>query len=153
MATMSLKPAKLPQSKAPDSGDNPRRIAEKSPRRVLVVDDEPLIRWSVSETLTDMGMLVDQAVDAASAIQCLFASGPFDVVVLDLRLPDNNDLTLLAKVRTMSPQSAVIVMTAFGTEEVANDALRLGASALVGKPFELREMATLVESLAVARLH
>jgi len=135
----------------PDGGDNPRDPAEKPPKRILVVDDEALIRWSVSETLTSMGMEVDEALDAASAVKCLSEHGPFEVVVLDFRLPDNDDLTLLKRVRTMSPGSAVILMTAFDTPEVAESAMRLGASTVIGKPFELRDMAHLVESLAAHR--
>jgi len=136
-----------------DGGDNPRNPAEKPPKRILVVDDEALIRWSVSETLTSMGMEVDEALDAASAVKCLSEHGPFEVVVLDFRLPDNDDLTLLKRVRAMSPESAVILMTAFDTPEVAENAIRLGASTIVGKPFELREMGHLVETLAANRHH
>lgn len=136
-----------------EGGDNPRNPAEKPPKRILVVDDEALIRWSVSETLTSMGMEVDQALDAASAVKCLSEHGPFEVVVLDFRLPDNDDLTLLKRVRAMSPDSAVILMTAFDTPEVAESAMRLGAATIVGKPFELREMAHLVETLAAHRPH
>jgi two-component system response regulator PilR (NtrC family) len=117
-----------------------------------VVDDEALIRWSVTETLTSLGMEVDQAVDAASTVRCLAEHGPFEVVVLDFRLPDNDDLTLLTRVRAMSPESAVILMTAFGTPEVTEDARRLGAT-IVGKPFELREIAHLVETLAAPGHH
>jgi DNA-binding NtrC family response regulator len=135
----------------PSGGDNPPDPAEKLPKRILVVDDEALIRWSVSETLTSMGMEVAEALDAASAVKCLSEHGPFDVIVLDFRLPDNDDLTLLKRVRAMSPESAVILMTAFDTPEVAEGAMRLGASTIVGKPFELREMAHLVETLAAHR--
>jgi DNA-binding NtrC family response regulator len=132
-----------------DSGDNPRQAAEKSAgRRILVVDDEALIRWSVSETLTSLGMVVEEAVDGASAVRCLAERAPFEVVVLDFRLPDNDDLTLLTRVRSMCPRSAVVLMTAFGTPEVRDAALQLGASAIIGKPFELGEMAHLVETLA-----
>ena len=147
---------KPPQSRGAgrrDAGDNPQGAAEKPPNRVLVVDDEALIRWSVSETLTSMGMEVDQAQDAASAVKCLSEHGPFEVIVLDFRLPDNDDFTLLKRVRSMSPTSAVILMTALGTPEVTEAALHLGASTIVGKPFELREMAHLVETLAARRHH
>lgn len=146
--TLETAPVQLP-----GGGDNPQVPVEKLPRRVLVVDDEALIRWSVSETLSSMGMDVDQARDAASAVKCLSEHGPFEVVVLDFRLPDNDDLTLLKRVRAMSPGSAVILMTAFDTPEVAEGAMRLGAATIVGKPFELREMAHLVETLAAHGHH
>lgn len=119
--------------------------AEKSPGlRVLVVDDEPLIRWSLAETLTDMGHVAVEAGDGASAILALDESDPFDAVVLDYRLPDSNDLNLLATIRQRAPQAAVVMMTAFGTPEVTSGAISLGAYRVVSKPFEMHDMATLV---------
>jgi two-component system response regulator AtoC len=112
--------------------------------RVLVVDDEPLIRWSLAETLTDMGHVVVESGDGASAIRALDEGEPFDAVVLDYRLPDSNDLNLLATVRRRAPQTAVIMMTAFGTPEVTAGAIDLGAYRVVAKPFEMHDMAALV---------
>ena len=111
---------------------------------VLIVDDEPLIRWSLAETLMDAGHTVAEAGDAKAAIQTLEdAQRPFDVVLLDHRLPDSNDLNLLSTIRRMSPQSAVIMMTAFGTPEVAEGALTLGVYRVVPKPFEIHDMVDL----------
>jgi two-component system, NtrC family, response regulator AtoC len=112
--------------------------------RVLVVDDEPLIRWSLAETLMDMGHVVVESGDGASAIRALDEGEPFDAVVLDYRLPDSNDLNLLATVRRRAPQTAVIMMTAFGTPEVTAGAIDLGAYRVVAKPFEMHDMAALV---------
>jgi DNA-binding NtrC family response regulator len=119
--------------------------AEKSTLRVLVVDDEPLIRWSVSETLAESGHTVCEASDGASALE-LLADGSrlFDVIVLDYRLPDSNDLHLLETVRSRAPDSIVIMMTAFGTPEMVADALRLGALRVVPKPFDVHDLARLV---------
>src|SRR5690349_25066228 len=66
------------------------RVAGKNPpRHVLVVDDEPLIRWSVAESLSELGFDVEQAADAHSALRKVTTTAaPYDVVVLDLRLPD-----------------------------------------------------------------
>jgi DNA-binding NtrC family response regulator len=121
-------------------------MAENSPHlQVLIVDDEPLIRWSLAETLTDSGHTVIEAGDGEAAIHLLTTGGcPFDVVLLDYRLPDSNDLNLLATIRRMAPQSAVIMMTAFGTSDVAAGALQLGAYRIVSKPFEVHEIAELV---------
>ena len=82
--------------------------AEKFPRHVLVVDDEPLIRWSVAESLSDLGLDVEQAADAASALRTVTnAALPFDVVVLDLRLPDMDDLSLLGTLRQLLPGASL----------------------------------------------
>ena len=112
--------------------------------RVLIVDDEPLIRWSLGETLAEMGHVVVEAGDGASAIRALDDGEPFDAVVLDYRLPDSNDLNLLTTIRQIAPQAAVIMMTAFGTAEVTSGAIKLGAYRVVPKPFEMHDMAELV---------
>jgi len=117
---------------------------KKSPRHVLVVDDEPLIRWSVTECLSDAGCDVEQAADAASALRTVTTNPvPFDVVVLDLRLPDMDDLSLLATLRQLIPMATLILMTAFGTPEIMLRAASLGATVL-DKPFELNDLRSLV---------
>jgi DNA-binding NtrC family response regulator len=122
--------------------------AEKFPKHVLVVDDEPLIRWSVSESLSDLGMDVEQASSAASALRTVTTAAlPFDVVVLDLRLPDMNDLSLLSTLRQLLPDAILILMTAFGTPEIISDARALGA-AVIHKPFELDTLRHLVAGSA-----
>jgi DNA-binding NtrC family response regulator len=121
-----------------------RRIAENFPRHVLVVDDEALIRWSVAESLSDLGFDVEQASDASSALRMVTtAPTPFDVIVLDLRLPDMSDLSLLGTLRQLLPAAALILMTAFGTPEIFADAAAMGAT-VINKPFELDELTRLV---------
>lgn len=115
-----------------------------APLRVLIVDDEPLIRWSLAETLADSGHIVVEAGDGETALRFLVDDQPFDVVLLDYRLPDSNDLRLLTAIRETAPLSAVIMMTAFGTPEIAHGALALGAYRVVPKPFEVQDMADLV---------
>jgi two-component system response regulator AtoC len=119
--------------------------------RVLVVDDEPLIRWSLTETLVESGHKAIEAADGESAMRALMSDGPFDVVVLDYRLPDSNDLNLLTAIRSKAPQTAVIMMTAYGTSEVTSGALALGAYRVVAKPFEMHELVALVAQAHDAR--
>jgi DNA-binding NtrC family response regulator len=124
--------------------ENSRSLAEKFPVHVLVVDDEPLIRWSIAESLGDLGFDVEEATDAASALRIVTNTAlPFDVVIVDLRLPDMQDLSLLGTIRQLLPRAHVILMTAFGTPEVIADAKAMGADVLV-KPFELKELNGLV---------
>jgi DNA-binding NtrC family response regulator len=113
-------------------------------RRVLVVDDEPLIRWSLTQALQDGGFEVRQAASGADAVRCAMSDDAFAVVLLDFRLPDSDSLTLLAQLRQLLPEAAVILMTAYSTPEVAQGALELGAVRVVGKPFDMGEMASLV---------
>jgi DNA-binding NtrC family response regulator len=113
--------------------------------RVLVVDDEPLIRWSLTETLTERGCDVVESGDARTARSAVRdASRRFDVVLLDFRLPDSEDLSLLASLRRATPDSRIILMTAFGTPELVRGALDLGAYRVISKPFELLDLAELV---------
>ena len=120
--------------------------------RILVVEDEALIRWSIAETLGQEGHTVMEADDAASAVRALEdAGGDIDVVLLDYRLPDSNDLGLLANVRRLRPRSAVVMMTAYGTPEVTEGALALGAYRVVGKPFDMHGLGSLVAAAHDAR--
>ena len=123
---------------------SPQTAEKFPPLRVLIVDDEPLIRWSLVEVLADSGHLVEEAGDGASAVALLSDGRTFDVVVLDYRLPDSNDLRLLQTIRNLAPASTVILMTAFGTPEMVDGALELGAYRVVPKPFDVHEMASLV---------
>ena len=121
--------------------------------RILVVEDELLIRWSIAEMLTDAGHEVVQAEDAAGAVRELSSGTEPDVVLLDLRLPDSNDLSLLSNVRRLSPRSAVVLMTAFGAPEVTAEALHLGAAEVMNKPFDIHLVEPTLQRACSTRLH
>ena len=134
---------------------NSSLLPKKSPRaRILVADDEPLMRWSVTETLLGHGYEVGEAEDAASAMRaCLPGTAAVDVVLLDLRLPDCGDLRVLSAIRRLRPDTPVILMTAHGSRELFIEARRLGAFAIVDKPFDIEALAPLVERALAARPH
>ena len=115
--------------------------------RILVVDDEPLIRWSITETLAAAGHQMMEASDAATALQAVTDAPDLDLVLLDFRLPDSNDLGLLKKIRRMAPAARVVMMTAFGTPDVTAGAIELGASRVLSKPFNMGELERVVRSL------
>ena len=118
---------------------------------VLVVDDELLVRWSVTETLADAGYGVQQAQDGESALRVMGARGhPPDLVLLDVHLPDCADLGVLTSIRKMSPQTSVIVMTAHGSDELTADARALGAFATLNKPFDMAVLPALVATALAA---
>lgn len=122
-------------------GEKPARLT------ILIVDDEPLIRWSLREALRLRGHDVATAGTGAEAMAAVStACGQFDVVILDYRLPDRQDLSLLDDVRVASPRSAVLMMTAFADDEMRTMALDRGARAVVGKPFQVKSFVSLVES-------
>lgn len=114
--------------------------------RVLVVDDEPLIRWSLSETLGHLGFTVVEAGDARTAVGAASdPQKPFAVAVLDVRLPDSDGLGLLTRLRRLMPNTRIIIMTARGSPELAQSALELGAYCVLDKPFGMSEIAELVD--------
>jgi DNA-binding NtrC family response regulator len=149
----SLKGATRPEPNV-DSRDFPQAAKKSALGRVLVVDDEALVRWSVAETLMDRGYEVTEAHDAASALrQFSMPLGATDLVLLDLRLPDSDDLHVLSAMHRLAPTTPVILMTAYGTPEIFDRARQLGAFTVVNKPFEMNELAPLVERALAARPH
>lgn len=117
----------------------------RSATRVLIVDDEPLICWSLKETLTEQGFDVSVAGDGHTAMHEL-ARAPHlpDVVLLDYLLPDSKGLSLCKTITERVRPGRVILMTAYGTPEVAQGALDLGAYEVLSKPFEVNHIAAIV---------
>jgi DNA-binding NtrC family response regulator len=131
---------------APRAAENPSAHSENSSiRSVLIVDDEPLIRWSIAETLAVAGYRIVQAGTAGEALSHFQQPGhPIAVAVLDLKLPDSTDLGLLRRIRQLAPDCAIILMTAHGTSEILEEAIHEGVSHVVGKPFDLSRMITVI---------
>jgi DNA-binding NtrC family response regulator len=133
----------------PTERDTSRFREQPPPLIVLIVDDEPLIRWSLRQAFAERGHQVTTAGTAGEALAAI-ADGlhGFDVVVLDYRLPDRQDLSLLDDVRRQSPASLVLMMTAFADDGMRSQALDRGARAVVDKPFQVRSFVSMVESAA-----
>ena len=144
---LSLRSAAPTLSERQTGGENPSATAKNSaPPKLLVVDDESLVRWSVAEVLGERGYEVEEAHDARSAMHAICEMADrTDVVLLDLRLPDSDDLRLLSAMRWLSPATPVILMTAHGSPELREEARRLGAFAVLDKPFEMNELAGIVD--------
>jgi len=117
--------------------------------KVLVVDDEKLIRWSLSQMLADVGHEVIEAEDGLTALDLVAEESP-DVVLLDLRLPGLDGMAVLREIRDKFPGCAVVIISAYGTPEVRTEALELGAVEFVRKPFQAEEIEGLVGRLAEA---
>jgi len=112
--------------------------------RILVVDDEAGMRRSVGIKLRRAGHLVDEVASGAEALTVL-TRDVFDVVLSDLRMGDVSGLDVLEATKRLSPQSEVILMTAYGTIETAVAAMRAGAFDFVTKPFQIEELLHRVE--------
>ena len=111
--------------------------------RILVIDDEPAIGWSLREFLTDTGHDVRLASSGNEGWDLWTSFNP-EIVILDVRLPDTDGLTLLERFRHNNPAVPVIVMTAFGDLTTAVRAVELGAFDYMTKPFDLDHAASVV---------
>lgn len=107
--------------------------------KILVVDDEQIIRESISFVLRDEGYDVVEAVNGSDAFQKALDSN-FDLIITDIEMPMMKGIELLEKVGQINPQTIVLIITAYGSLETAIAALRLGASDYILKPVEFDEL-------------
>jgi two-component system response regulator AtoC len=108
-------------------------------RRVLVVDDEENIRLVLSTLLRRNGYQVEVASNAEQALQMLDAFGP-DFVFADVKMPGMSGIELCAEIRARASQATVVVMSAYGSVELALEAIRAGAYDYLAKPFKQDEV-------------
>jgi two-component system, OmpR family, response regulator len=114
--------------------------------RILLVEDDAVLRDVVQRSLRDLGNLVDTAQTLESATY-LWGVQPFDAVVLDLNLPDGNGLAALRAARARGDRTAVLVLTARNRTEERVAGLDAGADDYLGKPFELAELSARLRAL------
>jgi DNA-binding NtrC family response regulator len=112
---------------------------------VLVVDDELLIRKSLAKVMRARGYAVELASSGAEGLQKVTEARP-QVMILDMRLPDTDGLSVLRQVREIDPLLQVIVITAFGDVTSAVDAMKLGACDFLRKPYEMEDIVLAVQS-------
>jgi len=108
-------------------------------RKVLIVDDEQSMRELLAIMLAKEGYEVVTAANRATAAAVL-GSGPVDAVITDVKLPDGDGIEILRHVKAGSPETSVIVMTAFGSTQTAVAAMKLGAHDYLVKPFDVDEL-------------
>jgi two-component system, NtrC family, nitrogen regulation response regulator GlnG len=122
--------------------------------RVLVVDEERLVRWSLCETLTNAGYQVVDAQNGPEAREAIADEDhPIDVMLVDLKLPDGEGLLLVREARRRCLTCPVVVMTAYGSEDTVDAALGAGADHVILKPFDLDDLLRLVRQLCPAAAH
>jgi DNA-binding NtrC family response regulator len=120
--------------------------------RILIVEDEKLIRWSLQQRFQEEGYVVDGSETGAEGLTQL-SEAIFDLVLLDYKLPDMTGLDVLRKIREEDQDLVVLMMTAYSNVENAVEAMRLGAFDYVSKPFEMDAlMVTVSKALETTHL-
>jgi len=111
--------------------------------RILIVDDEENMRFTLSEILKHEECLIDTADNGFKALEKI-RQVPFDVIILDLKMPKMDGMETLLQIREISPNSVVLMVTAHGNREKAYQALNAGAYDFFNKPFDINEMRVVV---------
>lgn len=117
-------------------------------KTVLLVDDDPGVRFALTEVLTDRGYRV---VTAGSGAQALTMLDGVDVVVTDLSMPGMDGLELVAQIRARRPGLPVILLTAHGSDNMVRIASSRGACGCLSKPFDIDEIARVIEQVHARR--
>jgi DNA-binding NtrC family response regulator len=122
--------------------------------RVLVVDEERLVRWSLGEMLTGAGY---QVVDAQNGREARAAMAdtehPIDVMLVDPKLPDGDGLELVREARDRRLTYPVLVMTGYASVDTIETALSAGADRVILKPFDLDDLLDLIRQVCPAPTH
>jgi DNA-binding NtrC family response regulator len=123
---------------------------QRSPGRILVIDDEPDIRESLETLLTAENYRVDLAANATEGLKKLETSA-YDVILLDLMMPDKSGMQVLEEVRTRDRETPVVMITAYGSVEVAVEALKRGANDYFSKPWDNEKLLIEIGNLIATR--
>jgi DNA-binding NtrC family response regulator len=122
-------------------------------RKILLADDETTFRETFTKVLQEEGMAVTAVSNGTDAIDAV-TKEPFAVAILDIRMPGADGIKVLREIMRMRPQSRVIMITAFGTVEMAVEAIKLGASDYVVKPVVMDDILLKIrQNLRYIELH
>jgi DNA-binding NtrC family response regulator len=107
--------------------------------QLLVVDDEPASRYGIKKALTPFKLSIQEASEGKQALEMISQLNP-DLVILDINLPGMDGLAVLAETTQLNHSPLVIVITAYGSEKVAVEAMKRGAYDYIAKPFEIEDL-------------
>lgn len=111
--------------------------------KILVVDDDEDLRENLAEVLESSGYLCKKSSSGIDAIKKA-SEEKFDIIIQDLVMPGLKGMELLLELKKISPQTKIIVITAFATIDSAIDAIKKGASEYISKPFDVEELLTII---------
>jgi len=125
------------------------RAMEKERAKVLVVDDEEVVRQSYERSLSGVSCAVHTALSGQDAIR-IMEEIPCDIAIVDIRMPGMNGIELLREIKDRWPECEVVVITGYPTIESAKEAVKLGAFNYLAKPVGPREV---IEVATRAMIH
>ncbi|HUZ17592.1 MAG TPA: response regulator [Spirochaetia bacterium] len=109
------------------------------PKRVLIIDDEAMVLDALTVILEDMGYAITPCLDSQEGVRTA-VDGQFDLILCDLRMPGKNGAQVTREIMDKSPNAKILIVTAFPSDPLAEQALSAGAIALVKKPFEITKI-------------
>jgi DNA-binding NtrC family response regulator len=121
-------------------------------KRILIIEDDQEMRSLLKEFLNEEGYETD-SVDNGSEAYRRLVKEVFDLIITDIRMPGLTGLDILPGVRKLQPEAPIIVMTAFGSEEVYNKVFERGATAYLEKPIHLDHLRNLIEEMVSSKEH
>ena len=121
---------------------------EKQIKSILLIDDEKDLCSMLGDSLSSRGFQMEFGHTQREALKCLNRRLP-DLVLLDLRLPDGDGLELLSLIRKTTPAPAVLITTAFGSEEIRSQAEKLGAVGFIDKPYHEEDIIRRIRKIRI----
>lgn len=126
-------------------------MSTEDPIRILVVDDEQLVRDLLVSYLSSLGFVVETAQDGVEGLE-KYAEGDFDVVLTDLSMPNMDGLELLKELREIDDEAVVLIITGYPTIGTAVEAIKQGAADYITKPFTLDEVKIRIDRAVGAKM-
>ena len=118
-----------------------------SSKKILIVDDSKDLTHVISDFLSMHGYQVFTAVDGYDALECMDTQ-PVHVVVSDIHMPRMDGFTLMGEIKSRYPTIPIVLITGFSVSEAQKLAFERGANAFVAKPFKLKELKSVIESVS-----
>jgi len=115
-------------------------------KRILVVEDDAEMRSLLKDFFEEDGFEIDSVSNGSEAFRRI-AREPFDLIITDIRMPGLTGLDILPGIKKLQPEVSIIVVTAFGSEEIRRKALERGATAYLEKPILFNKLRTLVHEM------
>jgi DNA-binding NtrC family response regulator len=120
-----------------------------SKKRVLLLDDEPIVGERLAPALEKLGFHVESFTESSAAIQRVLEER-FDVLVTDLKMKKPDGLEVMDFVKEHSPTTQVVIITGFATVDTARETLKGGAADFIAKPFKIRDLCDLIVRLTAS---